>query len=155
MTAWVQRSGCDYSLQLGAILCDGLVALGKIAEFGLELECVTPLIVIEDILYSHPNRESRGAGLHDDIKNLHGDRTTEPRKNSEVVAVLIDVISSRNGIVDMRCEGVCSKGNEKEVPPLGIVGGLKIKGDPHVFWCSPHARPGQRGRERLEGSVCP
>lgn len=59
-------------------LCDGRVTLEQNTKFCFELNCMTLLVVAEEIRESVPYGLSEGIGLHDDVKDLHGDRVILP-----------------------------------------------------------------------------
>jgi hypothetical protein len=128
-----QRIG--QGLEIGAIVVHAHVALRSVAELGVEDDGATLLVVTEEVVDGEPNLAREGARGHDDAEQLGGDRAVYPVEDSEVVAPPSGSGGSVGGGVvaeHMGGEATAAKGNEKELAPLGMIGGLEIEGDGNV-----------------------
>jgi hypothetical protein len=128
-----QRIGQE--LKHGAVVMHGHVALRSVAELGVEDDGATLLVVTEEVVDGEPNLAREGARGHDDAEQLGGDRAVYPVEDSEVVAPPSRSGGSVGGGVvaeHMGGEATAAKGNEKELAPLGMIGGLEIEGDGNV-----------------------
>ena len=123
--------GVGEGLELGAVVVDCHVALGCIAEFRVNGECVAFLVVVEEAGDGVPDLSRRGSGSHDDAEELGGDRAIDPGEDHVVITRPVGgrrrVGRSSLGFAeDVVGEAVAAKGDEEQFAPLSVVGVLKI-----------------------------
>jgi len=109
-----------HTLHLPEVICHGEITLEEVAEFGVEEEGASLPVADELFLDAEPNVASSGHG---------GDGVLEPPKNCALHAC--PRWDHGEGLVGEHVirEGIFAHDEEKEVAPLGVVGGAEIEDD--------------------------
>ena len=118
--------GVGEGLELGAVVVDGHVALGCIAEFRVDGEGAAFLVVVEEAGDGVPDLPRRGAGSHDDAEELDGDRSIKPGEDRVVITRPVgggrSVGGRGRGVAEnMVSEAVAAESDDEQLAPLGVV----------------------------------
>ena len=116
-----------HTLHLPEVIGHGEVTFEEVAEFGVEEEGASLPIADELFFDAEPDAASSGRG--DNLRELSGDGVLEPPKNCALHAC--PRWDHGEGLVGEHVirEGIFAHDEEKEVAPLGVVGGAEIEDD--------------------------
>lgn len=134
-------------LEVGGVLGHGEVTLLETAEFGLVVDDVLDLVVVEDAFDISLDGECKGVWFVDDVEDVLGDVVVDPVDHAVVDHAPLGVtLSHGRRRFDVVGDDEFAEDGVEETPPLAVVGRVEVEGDRHMVTDVDGLEDGGRGR---------
>jgi hypothetical protein len=117
------------------------------AEFGLVVDDVLDLVVVEDAFDISLDGECKGVWFVDDVEDVLGDVVVDPVDHAVVDHAPLGVtLSHGRRRFDVVGDDEFAEDGVEETPPLAVVGRVEVEGDRHMVTDVDGLEEGGRGR---------